>query len=536
MTIADPTPYLGLVTPYVGQVLVPTLSGLGDLDTVPIDPATGMPVGLTFEWQTTETGGNAGWSLITTGLTYTVRSVDPGHILRAVAVFKDDNGVTERIYSVPTSAPTAASSVNENSLTDTVVMASIPFNPDYDPDSTLGGVTDGDIVALTHYISPGQDAGGRFKVVQQGTDLNGVPIFKVMVANGGPLLDYELQDAFQVVDNQYQIVIDSYTDSIENGGLLLATRQFTIMLNDVVDESAPVVYAPSDINWNGVRPASESALPASGATIANLTTVDIDSSAVTFSKVGGDANIVVTGAGAVSRTGGLATNTTYLLNVRAEESSGAFVTEAINIRTGTDGNNTITGSALTDVMYGDDGNDILNGAGGNDTLFGQDESDTLNGGAGDDDLTGGDDDDIINGEAGNDTIRWTIALMMTTMMSDGGDNTDTLVITGRPTGGVETLDVDFDGTAITANRKQRVDCERGVRHRQSAGRNGDTLDYDDTTADVTVNLTTRHRVGLHLDCGHRERHRRRRQRHADRHRWCQQRADRWRRQRHVHRA
>ena len=254
VTIADPTPYLGLVTPYVGQVLVPTLSGVNDLDGVPIDPATGMPVGLTFEWQTTETGGNAGWSLITTGLTYTVRSVDPGHILRAVAVFKDGNGVTERIYSVPTSAPTAASSVNENSLTDTVVLASIPFNPDYDPDSTLGGVTDGDIVALTHYISPGQDAGGRFKVVQQGTDLNGVPIFKVMVANGGPLLDYELQDAFQIVDNQYQIVIDSYTDSIENGGALLATRQFTIMLNDVVDESAPVVYAPSDINWNGVRP------------------------------------------------------------------------------------------------------------------------------------------------------------------------------------------------------------------------------------------------------------------------------------------
>ena len=40
--------------------------------------AKGMPVGLTFEWQTTETGGNAGWTKITTGDTYTVRSVDPG--------------------------------------------------------------------------------------------------------------------------------------------------------------------------------------------------------------------------------------------------------------------------------------------------------------------------------------------------------------------------------------------------------------------------------------------------------------------------
>jgi Ca2+-binding RTX toxin-like protein len=493
VTIADPTPYLGLVTPYVGQVLVPTLSGLNDLDGVPIDPATGMPVGLTFEWQTTETGGNAGWSLITTGLTYTVRSVDPGHILRAVAVFKDANGVTERIYSVPTSAPTAASSVNENSLTDTVVLASIPFNPDYDPDSTLGGVTDGDIVALTHYIAPGQDAGGRFKVVQQGTDLNGVPIFKVMVANGGPLLDYEIQDAFQIVDNQYQIVINSYTDSIENGGLLLATRQFTIMLNDVVDEAAPVVYAPTDINWNGIRPVSETALPLTGVTIANLTTVDIDSSPVTFSKVGGDAGIVVTGAGAVSRTGGLAANSTYLLNVRAQESSGAFVTEAINIRTGTTGGNIITGSALTDVMYGLGGNDTLNGAGGNDTLFGQDGSDTLNGGSGNDDLTGGDDDDIINGEAGNDTIRLTIDNNDDDNDDvDGGADTDTLVINGRADLTVvsnEQLDVVFDGTSITEieGGGSIVNVE-SVTANLGAG-TGDTLDYDDTTADVTVNLT-----------------------------------------------
>ena len=86
---------------------------------------------------------------------------------------------------------------------------------------------------------------------------------------------------------------------------------------------------------------------------------------------------------------------------------------------------------------------------------------------------------------------------------DGGDNTDTLMITGT-TGG-ETLDVVFDGTAITEieGGGSIVNVE-SVTADLLAGT--DTLDYDDTTADVTVNLTTRHRVGLHLHRRHRERH------------------------------
>jgi hypothetical protein len=90
-----------LVTPYVGQVLKASLSNPSDADGIPLDP-NGKPLGLTYEWQTTETGGNAGWTTITTGESYTVRSVDPGHILRAVAVFKDSAGATETIISAAT--------------------------------------------------------------------------------------------------------------------------------------------------------------------------------------------------------------------------------------------------------------------------------------------------------------------------------------------------------------------------------------------------------------------------------------------------
>lgn len=248
VTISDPTPFdhdgdpstPGVVSPIVGQVLTATLSNFADLDGIPLD-ANGMPVGLTFEWQTTEAGNDGGWSTISTGLTYTVRPVDPAHVLRAVAVFKDSKGVTERIASMQTDNVTAPFSVNENTASNTVI-APIPFSLDYDPLGFGGtGVTDGDVVQLTHVISPGNDAGGRFTIVNTGTAAN--PVYQLAVANGGPvMLNYEApvhtpaNQSHQFVDNQYQIVIDTYTDTVANGGVLMAQRQFTILLNDVTGE------------------------------------------------------------------------------------------------------------------------------------------------------------------------------------------------------------------------------------------------------------------------------------------------------------
>jgi Ca2+-binding RTX toxin-like protein len=224
--ISDPTPFSGQVTPYVGQVLTASLSGVADADGLTFGP-NGLPAGLTFQWQTTETGGNTGWATIQTSNTYTVRSVDPGHILRAVAVFKDADGATETITSAATAGALAAFRVDENSASGTVVAAAIPFNPDYDPDSSLGGATDGDIVTLTHVMN--DSAGGRFQVVTVGG------VQQIQVLNGGNVnLNYE-------AINEFQIVIDSYTDTIANGGLLLAKRQFTVFLNDVDPE---VVVAP----------------------------------------------------------------------------------------------------------------------------------------------------------------------------------------------------------------------------------------------------------------------------------------------------
>lgn len=89
---------------------------------------------------------------------------------------------------------------------------------------------------------------------------------------------------------------------------------------------------------------------------------------------------------------------------------------------GTDGNDTLNGSAANETFHGkagndtinagsgDDnvkagaGNDTVNGGAGNDKLFGEAGNDTLLGGAGDDALNGGEGNDVLDGGAGRDGL------------------------------------------------------------------------------------------------------------------------------------
>ena len=270
VTIQDPTMFDGLVTPYVGQLLTATLTNVVDPDGVPVDSNGTPTVPYTFEWQTTEFGNNSGWSTISTGLTYTVRSVDPGHVLRAVAIFQDNAGHPERIISASTDNPTAAFSVAENSAGGTVVASRIPFSIDYDPTSFNGQPPpDVDLATLHHEIDPANNAGGRFTVVAVPGqfDFQGTPLYQLVVNpalnNTGPLdqldtrvlLNYEApvhtpaNQSHQFVDNQYQVVINSYDTADPATRVLVAVRQFTVFLNDVTGEIvdvAPVVDLTGD--------------------------------------------------------------------------------------------------------------------------------------------------------------------------------------------------------------------------------------------------------------------------------------------------
>ncbi len=70
---------------------------------------------------------------------------------------------------------------------------------------------------------------------------------------------------------------------------------------------------------------------------------------------------------------------------------------------GLDGNDTLSGGALPDLLDGGNGNDLLNGLGGDDRLLGGAGDDLLNGGTGADTLSGGPGQDVLSGETGSDT-------------------------------------------------------------------------------------------------------------------------------------
>jgi Ca2+-binding RTX toxin-like protein len=94
-------------------------------------------------------------------------------------------------------------------------------------------------------------------------------------------------------------------------------------------------------------------------------------------------------------------------------------------------NETITGTALADVIGGLGGVDTINGLGGNDTLNGGSGNDTLNGGDDNDILIGGLGNDALNGGNGTDTADYVgagagVTVNLTTGSSSGGGGVDTL--------------------------------------------------------------------------------------------------------------
>jgi Ca2+-binding RTX toxin-like protein len=84
------------------------------------------------------------------------------------------------------------------------------------------------------------------------------------------------------------------------------------------------------------------------------------------------------------------------------------------IITGTDGDDTLTGTASADTVLADDGNDTVFGGLSNDLLSGNAGDDFLFGGAAHDSLIGGYGNDVLDGNTGNDSLK-------------GGEGEDTFV-------------------------------------------------------------------------------------------------------------
>lgn len=84
------------------------------------------------------------------------------------------------------------------------------------------------------------------------------------------------------------------------------------------------------------------------------------------------------------------------------------------------GNDTIYTRQGDDLVYGGDGDDVIDTCEGNDVIYGEAGNDTINSGAGDDIIYGGDGNDIITNSGGNDIIY-------------GGSGDDTIKSTAKTT-------------------------------------------------------------------------------------------------------
>ena len=118
-------------------------------------------------------------------------------------------------------------------------------------------------------------------------------------------------------------------------------------------------------------------------------------SGVFFGGSGADRTVAVVIA---SRRSGTATVT---IGVSDGEHT---TTTTISVRVGTNADETLNGTAGTDLIAGGAGNDTLNGLDGHDALCGGNGIDTLNGGAGNDGLNGETGNDVLNGGSGNDFL------------------------------------------------------------------------------------------------------------------------------------
>jgi Ca2+-binding RTX toxin-like protein len=144
---------------------------------------------------------------------------------------------------------------------------------------------------------------------------------------------------------------------------------------------------------------------------------------------------------------------------------------------GTDGNDTLNGTATADQLFGLGGDDVLNGRGGNDVLFA---------GAGNDTLTGGTGDDTLLGEDGDDRFVWKAGDGSDVI--EGGAGTDTLDASGD--GSAETFDVIANGARVAVVATNNgvtsmldiADVERIVIH---GGNGNDTINASNGIAALT---------------------------------------------------
>lgn len=233
---------------------------------------------------------------------------------------------------------------------------------------------------------------------------------------------------------------------------------------------------------------------------------------------GGSGNDVLAGGGgADSLIGGGGTDTADYF------ASGAGVT--VNLTTGTGSGADAAGDVLTqienilgsnyaDLMTGDTGNNVLTGNAGEDSLYGGSGGDSLYGGNDNDLLQGGTGSDRLEGGGGVDTADYgdsTSAVNVNLASGSGSGGTaagDTLVAVENIFGSIfnDSLYGDGGNNSLSGGLgNDYIDAGAGIdtlhggagRDTLYGGSGMDYLDYSDSNAAVSINLTTNSATGGH---------------------------------------
>jgi Ca2+-binding RTX toxin-like protein len=356
--------------PSVGDVLSVAVANLVDPDSVtPTNPTGAIAASdLDIVWEVEEEFGTGVFILAGEGATLTVTPLMVGLQIRAVARFRDGDGVLESVLSQPTE-------IVANNVAPTGTNA----------DDLLFGTNGDDVIAGL--------AGDDEIFGLRGDD-------RIIGGPGNDILDGGAGQDTAVFEG----AIGDYTIEFDEFGDMEIVHTAT-GVEDLVQNFEFFEFAGQ--TFTAAQVASLGAII--GNNQANILTGTADDDVI-FGRGGND---TLNGLGGDDILFG--ENGDDTLNGDAGD----------DILEGGEGNDTLNGNAGVDTLNGGIGNDTLNGDGGDDVLTGGTGNDAINGGAGSDTIiwAAGDGRDIVNGGANG--------ALGDTFQIDGDASTENFIIYSR---------------------------------------------------------------------------------------------------------